>query len=269
MAKKAAKNDAAEKMLILLKDLPPPEPKKNKKGSKGGPGNNRKNQQKKKVDNGIDPSLNAVTYLTQLTQLRKESPAVYTLKSDGGPSQRGLMRYQIEASIGEFKAAGYGESKKAAKANAATNLLKALGIDLEEQRNILGIKEIKSEEDSTLDNLNLAADALKPRKMDKSKVLNRAPGGPVTHKIKVSNNHLNPNNPNLSSAKEKLEFIAQEEGFQILYNDFVKNTGDQGLYSSHLAIFTSSPEVFDGIGASVEASREDAAKKALQSMVTK
>lgn len=32
IGKKAAKNDAAEKMLILLKDLPPPEPKKNKKG---------------------------------------------------------------------------------------------------------------------------------------------------------------------------------------------------------------------------------------------
>ena len=41
------------------------------------------------------------------------------------------------------------------------------------------------------------------------------------------------------------------------------------MFSSHLAIFTSSPEVFDGIGTSVEASREDAAKKALQSMVTK
>lgn len=64
-------------------------------GTKGS-SNNRKNQQKKKLDNGIDPSLNAVTYLTQLTQLRKESPAVYTLKADGGPQQRGLMRYQIE-----------------------------------------------------------------------------------------------------------------------------------------------------------------------------
>ena len=64
-------------------------------GSKGS-GNNRKNQQKKKVDNGIDPSLNAVTYLTQLTQLRKENPAVYTLKADGGPLQIGVMRYQIE-----------------------------------------------------------------------------------------------------------------------------------------------------------------------------
>lgn len=269
IGKKAAKNDAAEKMLILLKDLPPPEPKKNKKGTKGS-SNNRKNQQKKKLDNGIDPSLNAVTYLTQLTQLRKESPAVYTLKADGGPQQRGLMRYQIEAAIGEFKAAGYGESKKAAKANSATNLLKALGIDLEEQRNILGIKEVKANEDSTLDNLELAVDALKMKTFEKSKMLNRAPGSPVTHRIKVSDCNLNPNNPNLQTSKEKLEFIAQQEGFQILYNDFVKNCGeDPEVFSSHVAIFTSPPEVFDGVGNCVDASREDAAKKALQSMVSK
>ena len=67
---------------------------------------NRRAQQKKKLDNGIDPSLNAVTYLTQLTQLRKEKQAVYTLKSDGGPSQKGLMRYQIE--VCQLKILGLG-----------------------------------------------------------------------------------------------------------------------------------------------------------------
>ena len=73
-----------------------------------------------------------------------------------------------------------------------------------------------------MDNLDFAADALKCRKTDKSKVLNRAPGSPVVQKIEVSDNNLNPNNPNLQTAKDKLEYVAQQEGFQILYNDFVK-----------------------------------------------
>ena len=49
--------------------------------------------------------------------------------------------FTFQATVGDFKAAGYGESKKAAKLNAATNLLKMLGIDLNELRREKGIKE--------------------------------------------------------------------------------------------------------------------------------
>ena len=38
-------------------------------------------------------------------------------------------------------------------------------------------------------------------------------------------------------------------------------------YTSHLAVFTVPPAVFQGIGKSVEAAREDAAAKALVSLV--
>lgn len=40
-----------------------------------------------------------------------------------------------------------------------------------------------------------------------------------------------------------------------------------GEFSSHLAVYTTPPEVFQGIGETVDASREDAASKALQAMV--
>ena len=61
-------------------------------GSRGKSGNKK---DKQKVDIGIDPVLDAITYLTQLLQLRKENPAEYTLKADNGPQQKGLMRFQM------------------------------------------------------------------------------------------------------------------------------------------------------------------------------
>lgn len=60
----------------------------------------RKKPDKKKVDNGIDPSLSAIAYLNQLINTRKEKPPEYTLKADAGPSQKGLMRFQIEVCMG-------------------------------------------------------------------------------------------------------------------------------------------------------------------------
>lgn len=259
IGKKAAKNDAAEKMLVLLKDLPPP-PESKKRGVKGS---RQKKRDRPNVDNGIDPSLDAVTYLTQLTQLRKENAPEYTLKADGGPQQRGLMRYQIEAALGEHKAAGYGETKKSAKTNAAMNLLKILGIDLEDIRQSYGMQEFKGEDGGT-EFLNLAVDALKKAE---ASTLNRAPGSPVASKITVNESDMN---QSFNSSKQKLEYIARLEGLQVLFNDFVKNPTEnqnQGEFSSTLAIFSKPPEVFKGNGKTVEASREDASIKALQAMI--
>ena len=55
-----------------------------------------KRKDKSKGDSGIDPSLNAVSYLQCMMNMRKEAPPVYTLKADAGPTQKGLMRFQIE-----------------------------------------------------------------------------------------------------------------------------------------------------------------------------
>jgi len=263
VGKRAAKNDAAEKMLSLLQDLPALPVKKKGQRSRGGDGKNSK-----KVDHGIDVSLDAITYLKQLLQLRKEPQAEYTLKADAGPQQKGLMRFQIEASVGDFKAAGYGESKKAAKLNAATNLLKSLGIDLTELRVDNGVKEIKMEDDYC-DILNAAMDTLNVMKPSlKKDTLNRAPGSPVSSSrdkfisTNISNNDLKA----FLSAKQKLEYVARSEGFKVMYNDFVKNE-QKNEFSCNLAIFTTPPEVFHGLGASVEVSRENAAMKALDAIV--
>lgn len=64
--------------------------------SKGPKGQRHGKKKTEKLDNGIDPSHDAVTYLTQLLQLRKEPAPVFTLISDAGPHQKGLMRYHIE-----------------------------------------------------------------------------------------------------------------------------------------------------------------------------
>ena len=58
-----------------------------------------KRKEKSKGDSGIDPSLNAVSYLQCMMNMRKEEPPVYTLKADAGPTQKGLMRFQIEVPL--------------------------------------------------------------------------------------------------------------------------------------------------------------------------
>ena len=59
------------------------------------------------------------------------------------------------------------------------------------------------------------------RKMDTKNILNRAPGSPVVQKVNAHNSN-NSTEPCFATSKDKLEFCAQQEGFQILYNDFVK-----------------------------------------------
>lgn len=241
VGKKAAKNDAAEKMILILKDLPAPEKKK---------GYRCYRKEKQKVDNGIDPSLDAITYLTHLLQLRKESMAEFHLKCDNGPQQKGLMRFQIMATVGEFKGIGYGENKKAAKLNAATNLLKSLGIDLDDLRKSKGITEIKTIEDQPL------------RMVNDGRILNRAPGSPLTSSV---NHDFQSHEP--QTAKDRLEHFARLKALKIAYNDFVKNKPNApSEFVSQLHGLT---ELYTGIGDSIDASREAAAKKAYDAIANK
>ena len=48
-------------------------------------------------------------------------------------------------------------------------------------------------------------------------MLNRAPGAPVTTQLNLQNGDLG-----MLNNKQKLEYIARLEGFQILYNDYDK-----------------------------------------------
>lgn len=272
VGKKAAKNDAAEKMLVLLKDMPSSEPSSdnsNKKSqrvrqtTRGG--------QKSRAESGLDAKLDPVTYLTQLMQLRKENAPVYTLKADAGPQQKGQfgrMRYQIGVSIDHHEAVGFGENKKKAKSSAADNLLRSLGVNLEElarkhdeEQNVKG---------SPTNILHLAVDALH-KKSNAVGLLNRAPGSPVTTGFsKQTQQYLNQPDMKSLPSKEKLEYVARQGGFQVLYNDFIKsNSENTGEYTSHLAILTAQPIVFQGTSNNVEKAREEAAEKALISIMSK
>lgn len=271
VGKKAAKNDAAEKMLVRLKDITPAadQAKDGESGKKSSRSRNsgRPSSQKPRNESGLNPKLDAVTYLTQLMQLRKENAPVYTLKADAGPQQKvqyGRVRYQIQVSIGEFNAVGYGENKKIAKANAASNLLTLIGMNLDELRRKQE-EELKNKASPT-SHLNQAIDALH------KKPLNRAPGSPLgygTHGNTLTiKQRLEQPEVRQLTCKKKLEYIARTEGFQVLYNDFIKNSSDDKIeYASHLACLTSKPLVFQGSASTVERAREDAARKALESLV--
>jgi hypothetical protein len=112
--------------------------------------------------------------------------------------------------------------------------------------------------------LSQAVDALH------KKPLNRAPGSPLGYRgnamsIKAK---LEQAEVKAMTSKQKLEYIARTEGFQVLYNDFIKNSDDKNIeYASHLALLTTKPLVFQGSASTVEKAREDAARKALDSLV--
>jgi len=274
VGKKAAKNDAAEKMLMKLQDLTeiPKIGEEKKKGNrsrqsyKGG-------QQKSRSESGLDPKLDPITYLTQLMQLRKENAPVYTMKVDAGPqhkTQYGRLRYQMEVAIGEHKAIGHGDNKKIAKANAADNLLKILGLDLEELRR----RRDQDSNSTTSSILNMAVTALRNDKNSSLSTLNRAPGSPITMTMGTSkSNNSSQIDQSKLTAKQKLEYLSSADGFQIIFNDFIKQNKNEKTnhpqYTSNLAILKASPVVFQGFGDSMDQSREDAAEKALQAMNSK
>ena len=79
--------------------------------------------------------------------------------------------------------------------------------------------KVESDDEDEGEIINIALDAL----MTENAKLNRALGGPVKSKIILSKS-----NPGVveqsfpaASAKQKVEYIARIEGFQVLYNDFV------------------------------------------------
>lgn len=274
VGKKAAKNDAAEKMLVKLQDLPdiPKVCEEKKKNNRSRP-SYRTGQQKSRSESGLDPKLDPITYLTQLMQLRKENAPVYTMKVDAGPqhkTQYGRMRYQLEVSIGEHKAIGQGDNKKIAKANAADSLLKVLGLDLEELRR----RREQDTKSSPSSILNMAVNALRNDKNVPISTLNRAPGSPLTAPMESGKTkNMGKIDQSKLTAKQKLEYLSSADGFQIIFNDFIKQNKNEKSnhpqYTSNLAILKASPVVFQGFGDSMDQSREDAADKALQAMASK
>lgn len=55
--------------------------------------------------------------------------------------------------------------------------------------------------------------------------LNRAPGSPITSEITLTKSDLTKLDKGFLSAKQKLEYVARSEGFQVIYNDFVNKVG--------------------------------------------
>ena len=85
--------------------------------------------------------------------------------------------------------------------------------------------KVESDDEDESEIINIALDAL----MTENAKLNLAPGGPVKSKIVLSKS--NPGEVEQSfpaaSAKQKVEYIARVEGFQVLYNDFVNGVDNK------------------------------------------
>ncbi|XP_065063514.1 double-stranded RNA-binding protein Staufen homolog 2-like [Rhopilema esculentum] len=264
IGKKAAKKLAAQQMLSLLlssEDIKSSSEYKTEKkqNNKYRTSNKRRSVKSHRV---IDIFLDPVTYLTQLLQLRKESIPSYVLLVD--PANKNDKKFEIQVSVGdnpELVATGIGSTKKEAKQKAADNLLKVLGIDQKKIRE--AENEVKKAYMSAAIGLPKSAANPVTLKIDEKppiQMLNRAPGGPVQTRVSLQNGEMTQ-----MSNTDQLRILTEREGLQILFNDYGKRTESEP-YTTHLAVCTVPPVVFQGMGKTVDASREDAAAKALVSL---
>lgn len=127
-SKKLSKKRAAEKMLLLIRELPglpptaaPTKPKKNQNNKKKN--RNLIKVEKATPDYGV--GINPISRLIQIQQAKKEKEPVYTLSAERGLPRR--REFVIQVSVGEQSCTGVGPNKKLAKRNAAEAMLQLLG----------------------------------------------------------------------------------------------------------------------------------------------
>eukprot|EP00794_Sanderia_malayensis_P011938 gene11938-13174_t len=270
IGKKAAKLSASKKMLELLNNSENMINLVNNGSNSRSPTPNRhaKTKKKKKVKSQFEIDINSdpITYLTQLLQLRKEPSATFTFLGERGSKID--RKFEMEARLGntnEFVATGLGSTKKEAKMRAAENLLKICGIDRQELRE--SENEIKKAYLSAAIGMpRTASEPSKPYPVFEEKppvqqileIKCRAPGGPVNSRINLQQ----PTDVAQFNPVQKLELIATSERLKTLYNDYAKKT-DTEPFSTDLAVFTTPPMVFQGVGKSIEHAHDDAASQAL------
>jgi dsRNA-specific ribonuclease len=180
------------------------------------------------------------------------------------------MRYQMQVSIGEHHCTvGYGENKKKAKASAADNLLKHLGLDLAKLR--AKKEEVMAQKLSNMSPASILSNALgalhkHSGTQQKLGTLNRAPGSPLTANNKFTESTIHELNhgecKNLPD-KKRMEYAANLEKLQVIYNDFKQPDVNNEDHTCQLAVLCQNPVVFKGTGVDIESAREHASKQAI------
>ncbi|XP_076282805.1 double-stranded RNA-binding protein Staufen [Lasioglossum baleicum] len=289
-SKKVSKRHAAEFMLEELNRLPPlPETiqnrpmrvKRKSATTKKKSRNLIKVYQEPRSESEAAEKVNPISRLVQIQQAKREKEPVYNLiEEKGGPRRR---EFVMEVTMGQHSAQGMGPNKKLAKRAAAEALLAQLGYS-KPQPTKPSIKTGESE-----------ATESKPRKVTflEDEQINETPSHPVGGTIgrqlvpglllvdggQESKLGSGPSvqivaeelrgqqqqNPATVSPKDQLKYLSQLFNFSVEFNDFPKGAVNKE-YLSLVTLNTDPPQVCHGNGPTRNASRNQAALKALRTL---
>lgn len=289
-SKKVSKRHAAEFMLEELNRLPPlPETiqnrpmrvKRKSATTKKKSRNLIKVYQEPRSESEAAEKVNPISRLVQIQQAKREKEPVYNLiEEKGGPRRR---EFVMEVTMGQQSAQGMGPTKKLAKRAAAEALLAQLGYS-KPQPTKPSIKTGESESTES-----------KPRKVTflEDEQINETPSHPVGGTIgrqlvpglllvdggQESKLGSGPSvqivaeelrgqqqqNPATVSPKDQLKYLSQLFNFSVEFNDFPKGAVNKE-YLSLVTLNTDPPQVCHGNGPTRNASRNQAALKALRTL---
>ncbi|XP_031847758.1 double-stranded RNA-binding protein Staufen isoform X5 [Nomia melanderi] len=288
-SKKVSKRHAAEFMLEELNRLPPlPETIQNRpmRVKRKPPATKKKSRNLIKVyqdrsESEAAEKVNPVSRLVQIQQAKREKEPVYNLiEEKGGPRRR---EFVMEVTMGQHSAQGIGPNKKLAKRAAAEALLAQLGYS----KPLPTKPSIKTGESENTES--------KPRKVTflEDEQINETPSHPVGGTIgrqlvpglllvdggQESKLGSGPSvqivaeelrgqqqqNPATVSPKDQLKYLSQLFNFSVEFNDFPKGAVNKE-YLSLVTLSTDPPQVCHGNGPTRNASRNQAALKALRTL---
>ncbi|XP_020286396.1 double-stranded RNA-binding protein Staufen homolog 2 isoform X2 [Pseudomyrmex gracilis] len=297
-SKKVSKKRAAELMLEELKRLPPLPPaiqnrsmrvKRKPPATKKKSRNLIKVYQEPRSENEVAEEVNPVSRLVQIQQAKREREPVYNLIDEKGAPRR--REFVMEVTMGQHSAQGMGPNKKLAKRAAAEALLAQLGYSKPSPQPVKPSIKTGDSENST---------ESKPRKvtfLEDEQVNDTQPhsvGGSIGRQLvpglllvdggqesKIGNGPSvqivaeelrgqQQQNSAGVSPKDQLHYLSQLFNFSVEFNDFPK-AFSKGVsiskeYLSLVTLSTDPPQVCHGNGATIAASRNQAALRALRTL---
>ncbi|XP_032689365.1 double-stranded RNA-binding protein Staufen homolog 2 [Odontomachus brunneus] len=292
-SKKVSKKRAAELMLEELKRLPPlPASIQNRslRVKRKPPATKKKSRnlikvyQEPRSENEAAEEVNPVSRLVQIQQAKREREPVYNLIDEKGAPRR--REFIMEVTMGQHSAQGIGPNKKLAKRAAAEALLTQLGYSKpspqpakpsiktgdSENTETKPRKVTFLEDDQINDTQPHSVGGTIGRQLAPGLLLvdggqeSKLGGGPSVQIVAEELRGQQQQNSAGVSPKDQLHYLSQLLNFSVEFSDFPKGVSINKEYLSLVSLSTDPPQVCHGNGATIAASRNQAALRALRTL---
>lgn len=292
-SKKVSKKRAAELMLEELKRLPPlPATIQNRslRVKRKPPATKKKSRnlikvyQEPRSENEATEEVNPVSRLVQIQQAKREREPVYNLIDEKGAPRR--REFVMEVTMGQHSAKGIGPNKKLAKRAAAESLLTQLGYSKpspqpakpsiktgdSENTEAKPRKVTFLEDDQVNDTQSHSVGGTIGRQLAPGLLLvdggqeSKLGSGPSVQIVAEELRGQQQQNSAGVSPKDQLDYLSQLLNFSVEFSDYPKGVAINKEYLSLVSLNTDPPQVCHGNGATITASRNQAALRALRTL---